>query len=311
MDMSRISLAICVLGCCAVAATMCWSQPDEWPVLEGPYLGQMPPGDDPVVFAPGIISTSAPEGATSVSPDGSFLLFARARAEPDGILITEQIDGVWSKPHRVSFSEGRHDWDFTLAPDGKTVLVASARPDAAGEEPLDDHRIWISTRNGREWSEPRVLAPPVNAGQHDSYPWLSAAHTLYFFSGRDGGLGHGDIYRATGWDGNSPRVENLGAPVNGPHHEVDPYIAPDESFLIFCSDRPGGFGKADIYVSFRTVGEGWSEPINLGDRVNTAADEYIPSVTPDGRYFLFTSNVSGNREIYWMDSGLIEELRPE
>ena len=64
-------------------------------------------------------------------------------------------------------------------------------------------------------------------------------------------------------------------------------------------------------MSFRTVGEGWSEPINLGDRVNTAADEYIPSVTPDGRYFLFTSNVSGNREIYWMDSGLIEELRPE
>ena len=57
------------------------------------------------------------------------------------------------------------------------------------------------------------------------------------------------------------------------------------------------------------AGEGWSEPANLGDQINTAADEYIPSVTPDGRYFFFTSNVSGNREIYWMDAGFIEELR--
>ena len=290
---------------------MCWAQPDEWPVLEGPYLGQKPPGDDPVVFAPGIISTSTPEGATSFSPDGSFLLFARARAEPDGILISEQIDGVWSKPRRVSFSAGRHDWDFTLAPDGKTALVASARSDEDGGAPLEDHRIWASKRNGREWSVPIVLAPPVNAGQHDSYPWLAADGTLYFFSNRDGGLGRGDIYRAEDWDGGSASVENLSAPVNGPHHEVDPFIAPDESYLIFCSDRPAGFGKADIYVSFRTVGEGWSEPINLGNRVNTAADEYIPSVTPDGRYFFFTSNVSGNRDIYWMDARFIEELRPK
>jgi Tol biopolymer transport system component len=162
-----------------------------------------------------------------------------------------------------------------------------------------------------EWSTPRVLAAPVNAGQHDSYPWLSAGGTLFFFSNRDGGFGHGDIYSAKNWEGSSPSVENLGSPVNSSHHEVDPFIAPDESYLVFCSDRPGGFGKADIYVSFRMAGDGWSEPLNLGDQINTKADEYIPSVTPDGRYFFFTSNSSGNRDVYWMDAGFIEELRPK
>ena len=108
MDMSRISLAICVLGCCAVAATMCWSQPDEWPVLEGPYLGQMPPGDDPVVFAPGIISTSAPEGATSFSPDGSFLLFARARAEPEIKVPGTELGGT----HVVDTAKAWHRYRY-------------------------------------------------------------------------------------------------------------------------------------------------------------------------------------------------------
>ena len=309
--MMRFSARLCGLGVWAAFAAVCWAQSTEWPVLKGTYLGQNSPGDSPVVFAPGIISTDAPEGATSFSPDGSFLLFARGRADLEGVLMTEQIDGVWSEPRRASFSAGRHDWDFSLAPDGKTVVVASARPDEEGEEPLRDHRIWMSRREGTGWSKPRVLAAPVNTGQHDSYPWLSGGGILYFFSNREGGLGHGDIYRARNWDGASPWVANLGPPVNSGHHEVDPYIAPDESYLIFCSDRPGGFGKSDIYVSFRMAGEGWSEPVNLGDQINTAADEYIPSVTPDSRYFFFTSNVSGNREIYWMDAGFIEELRPK
>lgn len=164
----------------------------------------------------------------------------------------QQIDGLWSKPQLVPFSAGKYDWDFMLAPDSKTVFVASARP-----------------------------------------------------------LRQGDIYMSPKQNGKYTRVVNLNAPINSMHHEVDPYIAPDESYLIFCSDRPGGFGKADIYVSFRRENGSWTPPVNMGSKVNTPYQEYIPYVTPDGKYFFFTTNKSGNRDIYWVDAKIIEKFKPD
>ena len=106
-------------------------------------------------------------------------------------------------------------------------------------------------------------------------------------------------------------VEHLGAPINSPFHEVDPFIAPDQSYLIFCSDRPGGHGKDDMYVVFARDGGGWTAPVTLGEAVNSPDQEYIPSVSRDGRFFFFTSNTSGQRDIYWMDASIIERLRPK
>lgn len=107
------------------------------------------------------------------------------------------------------------------------------------------------------------------------------------------------------------KVENLSEPINTVHHEVDPYIAPDESYIIFCSNRPGGFGKEDMYVSYKKDDGSWTAPVNMGDKVNSPFQEYIPYVTPDGKYFFFTSDKSGSRDIYWMDSEIIKELKPE
>ena len=286
------------------------SRKNHFSALKGPYLGQKPPGMMPEVFAPGIISTDASEGGSSFSPDGNMYLFARGRSELPGILIMEQQNGVWTKPLLAPFSAGRHDWDFMLAPDGKAVFVASARPLSQGESPTTDHQIWTSEKTNGGWSEPRLLPSPVYSGQHDSYPSPAGNGTLYFFSNRDGGLGQGDIYMSPKQHGKYKKVENLGTPINSEHHEVDPYIAPDESYLIFCSDRPGGFGKADIYVSFRRENGSWTFPQNMGNKINTAYQEYIPYVTPDGKYFFFTTNKTGNWDIYWVNAKIIDQFKP-
>jgi len=283
---------------------------NDFPILKGSYLGQKPPGKTPEVFAPGIISTAATEGGSSFSPDGKFYLFARARSSLDGILMMEQIDDVWTKLRLAPFSAGKHDWDFMLAPDGKTVFIASSRPLSKGESPTKDHQIWVSVKTDEGWSESRLLPSPVYSGQHDSYPSVTGDGTLYFFSNRSGGLGHGDIYRSRKTNGKYAEVENLSEPINTEHHEVDPFIAPDESYLIFCSDKPGGYGREDIYVTFQQKDGSWSRPVNMGDKINSPHDEYIPYVTPDGKYFFFTTNKSGNRDIYWVDARIIEELKP-
>jgi len=296
--------------------TMCQAQDNtkdksDFPVLKGPYLGQKPPGKTPKIFAPGIISTAANEGCSSFSPDGRLYMFVRARSALDGILMMKQIDGVWQKPRLTSFSAGKYDWDFMLAPDGKTVFVSSGRPTQTGGAPLRDYRIWISERSGKGWSEPRLLPAPVNTGRHDSYPSVTNDRTLYFFSNRSGGLGEGDIYLSRSVNGQYKKVENLGIPINTTYHEVDPFIDPDERYLIFCSDKPDGYGKADIYVAFREKNGSWTQPVNMGEKINTPHSEYIPYVTPDGRYFFFTTNKTGNRDIYWVDAKIIKELKPE
>ncbi len=284
---------------------------EELTVPKGPYLGQKPPGTIPEVFAPGIISTAATEGGSCFAPDQSFYLFARAHSDEDGILITEQRDGAWSKPQLAAFSVGAYDWDFMLTPAGDKVFVASGRPAYRGEPPLEGHRIWVSQRTEGSWSTPRLLPSPVNTGQHDSYPSVTADGTLYFFSRRDGGFGRADVYRSVSTDESYTVVENLGPRINSEHHDLDPFIAPDESYLLFCSDRPGGYGKDDVYVAFRSDDGSWSAPINLGAEVNSAHHEYIPYVTPDGKYFFFTSNKVGNREIYWVDARVLARLEPE
>ncbi len=300
-------LLVIVLG---ASSLVIFSQHPDFPVLKGPYFGQKPPGMTPEVFAPGIISTEATEGCSYFSKDGLLFLFGRAGSVQNGILIMEQKEGVWSNPRLAPFSAGEHDWDFTLAPDGKTVFVASGRPIKQGGAPLRDHQIWVSQRTDEGWSEPRLLPYPVNSGQHDSYPSVTEDGTLYFFSRRSGGLGRGDIYRSRQTTAQYTEVENLGEPINTQYHEVDPFIAPDESYLIFCSSRPGGYGKEDFYIVFRKKDASWTNPVNMGGKVNSPHQEYIPSVSPDGRYFFFTSNKSGNREIYWMDAKIIEGLKP-
>ena len=300
-------IKIIILSILLIPATLIGQ--DDFPILKGPYLGQKPPGMMPEVFAPGIISTAANEGASSFSPDGKFYLVARASSSLNGILIMEQNNSVWSEPRLAPFSAGKHDWDFMLAPDGKTVFVASARPLRKGESPTKDHQIWVSEKTDQGWSESRLLPSPVYSGQHDSYPSVTGDGILYFFSNRSGGLGSGDIYRSKRINGQYLEVENLGEPINTEQHEVDPFIAPDESYLIFCSDKPGGYGRQDIYATFRKKDGAWTNPVNMGDKINSPYDEYIPNITPDGKYFFFTTNKSGNRDIYWVDAEIIEEIK--
>ena len=66
-----------------------------------------------------------------------------------------------------------------------------------------------------------------------------------------------------------------------------------------------------MYIVFARAGGGWTALINMGDTVNSPHQEYIPSVSRDGKYFFFTTNKSGNRDIYWMGAGIIEQLRKE
>jgi Tol biopolymer transport system component len=131
--------------------------------------------------------------------------------------------------------------------------------------------------------------------------------TLYFSSNRPGGLGENDIYRTQRAAGRWTTPENLGPGVNSAGREYGPYIAPDETYLIFASERPGGLGGADLYISVRGADGRRSKPANLGPAVNTVTSEYTPMVSPDGRHLFFTSGTAGSDDLFWIDAGVVRK----
>jgi len=280
--------------------------------LSGPYLGQKPPGMTPEIFAPGIISTENLGEAKGVFTKNGYMFLFNRRRPPEGhktIYFTEVKNGFWTKPSPVPFNSKYADWDFHFAPDGKTLYFTSKRPANQDNKPSEHANIWETKLTNSGWTEPCMLGYPVNnSGNHDCCGTLTNDGTLYFFSRREGGLGQSDIYRARLKDEKYMAVENLGKSINSEYSEYDSYIAPDESYLIFSSDRPGGFGKYnDIYITFRKIDCIWTKPKNLG---YVFRDSGIDGVSLDNKFLFYTCGRTGEDDIYWVDAGIIEELKP-
>ncbi len=274
--------------------------------LRGPYLGQTPPGSTPVVFARNVVSTDDGELNSVFTPDGREFYFTRQRR----VRVVRQENGAWVGPQPLPVLGDRRSVDMFVTRDGGRMYLCSAEPLAGAGEPRKDRDIWVLSRQGNGWGNPRNLGESVNSATDDLYPTLTTSGDLYFCSRRDGGKGEHDIYRSRMVEGRFQRPENLGSPVNGAESDFDPLIAADGSYLVFASTRPGGLGNADLYVSFRGKDGSWSEPRNLGAPVNTPYLEYSPMLSPDGKYLFFTSGRDGADDIYWVDARVIDAFRP-
>jgi hypothetical protein len=291
----------------------CTHQADS-PGLSGPYLGQEPPGTAAEVFAPNVVSTESNEVMFGFFDDGALFFFERTPLDFEADWIhapvyrTEITDGLWTEPEKSTVTGRPWYCEYPEAPEG-TVVLFPWRKNLDGSGPRLDIDIWRAVKGPKGWAEPVRLGLPVNTDSFDSWPSLSRKETLYFFSSREGGLGRLDLYRSALQGSEYSEVENLGDVINTEFNDHDPFIAPDESYLLWCSNRPGGLGKNDLYVSYRMPDGAWTTPRNLGDRINTPGDETRPYVTADGKYLFFNSTDSGSRDIYWVDTGILDTYR--
>jgi Tol biopolymer transport system component len=271
------------------------------------YMGRARPGLEAQVFAKGVISTSARELNSVYSPDGGLFLFTR-RDQTETYRIMETIYGPdgWSNPSVTPFTEEHGAVDPAFSPDGRTVFFGSSRPGTVGNSD-----IWVVQRSpDGSWGEVRNLGQPVNTPGNENHAAATHDGTLYFHSAGHDGLGESDIFRAAASDDSYSTPVNLGPSVNSEASEFDPFVAPDESFLLFSSTRAGGFGGGDLYISFRNEDGTWTPAVNLGDKVNTFATDYCPKVTPDGKFLFYTSRSTGEGDVYWVDARILKRHRP-
>jgi Tol biopolymer transport system component len=246
------------------------------------------------LFGEGAISTGDYELNAVFEADGRSVYFTRSSPDPRFALMTILTarfeDGQWQTPEVAPFSGRYSEVDPVIAPDGNTLYYISQRP-AEGTAANDDYDIWAVDRTAEGWGPPRRLPAPVNSDGNEYYPGVTRDGTVYFSAQREGGIGGYDLYRARPTADGYAEPENLGAAINSEAHEIDLYVAPDERYIIFVSYREGGQGRGDLYVSHNDGGT-WTPAHNLGDAVNTPFREYTPSLTPDGKYLLWTSDRS-------------------
>ncbi len=260
------------------------------------YLGQTPPGKIPQIFAPGIISRAGRvEYGISISSDGKEMLFATGEWPDKRTLLMEYKNNKWNGPDTISFSKTRSAEEAIFSPDGKRVYYyAYNAPNSFGAADL-----CYSEKVDSVWSEPINLGSSLNTREDEYHPCVVADGSIYFENTV------GQIFYAKYENGAFlPRVK-LHSMFNESVAYGNPFVSPDESYFIFNSTRKGGFGNNDLYISYKKNDGTWTNPKNLGSKINTSSDENGNEITRDGLYMTYVSN----NDIYWVSTSFIDSLR--
>lgn len=265
-----------------------------WTTSDPPYASKQPM-PEPTIFGNGVISTGDFDSHPAFTPDGKTLYFLRSSPTFNfwTIVVSHFENNRWSAPEVLPVSGQYRDADPFITRDGKRFYFISDRPKDAADASATGRGldIWFMEKSGTGWGPPQNLGAPVNSPGNEWYPTIADDGTIYFGSDRNGGNGGTDIYRSRLVNGKYSEPENLGDAINTQFEEFEPYISPDQKYLIFMTQRPGGHGGSDLYLSYQREGS-WTKAVNLGDKINSSGSEYSPLVTPDGKYFFWSSTRS-------------------
>ncbi|WP_262696324.1 TolB-like translocation protein [Kordiimonas aquimaris] len=290
--MKRFSTPIALLFSMLILSGGSHSQ-DAASIPDGPYLGQEPPGLTPKPFAPGIVSTKGWEVGGTFTPDMKEFYFIRnnEEAKKQEFVVFQYKNNQWFESI-ISPRVGQP----VIAPDGKTMHLGKR----------------YKERMDTGWSEIKSLGASFEDIRIMRLTASSAGTYVFDEAGTDG---DGVLRYSRLIDGKREEPKPLSKEINTGTWNAHPFIAPDESYIIWDGRRDSGFGHADIYISFRQDNGSWGNAINMGDKVNTEAWEAGASVTPDGKYLFFNRNVGSDKyenvDIYWVDAQIIEDLRPK
>ena len=257
------------------------------------YFGQTPPGDSAIVFAPGIISLANRYNQNGVfSPDGKEFCFTVTNSgwTKCDMYYSQIENDEWLTPQLANFITGVI-WDPIFTPDGNNIVYSYSED------------LWSLEHENDTWGNPLKIDSPVNSSSPEFSPSVALNGTIYFFSRRTM-----DIYFADKEDGLYKEVNKVMSPIND-FDDREPFIAAYGSYLLFTSfNRTDQLGQGDLYISYWTNNR-WTNPKNLGAKINSSFVEYSPNVTPDGRYLLFSRRYNSSSDIFWVSTSFIDSLR--
>ncbi len=279
-------------------------------VLAGPAVAA------PERLAVGVISRDGQITLTpGFSPDGRTAYFAQSDCAeigdcPQRLTVARKADGVWRAGSRVTLAGDGNSANGTparvdfpsVSPDGRSLLFSwsVARADRAGlliNEDFDLYRLDLTTPaavpvpfDTADINRPRAGAIAKTLYFHnENTPVLTAAGDLYFWTERIDGVGSRDVYVAPADGKGGFRIARpLPAPINGKGLDTMGHVSTDGLLMLLAYPDRGGAGGSDIFVS-RKVDGVWVAPVNLGPAVNSSAEDFGATTTPDGKDLVFSS----------------------
>lgn len=234
---------------------------------------------DPAMFLPGVVSDDGAFGLT-LSPDGTHALWVKSGGKRERLVIMEirKVGDAWQQPSVAPFSgqPGWNDIDPMFSPDGRTLIFQSNRPvpDRPERKGFD---IYAVDRTDTGWGPVRHLGHDINTDESESSAAVAANGNIYFMKDAPGM--QSDLWVSEVDGGKYGNPKNLGLPVNTASRESNPYVAPDESYLIYFSARTVD-DRPDLFISFRKNGQ-WQSPKRLRSPINSndpAYSEFTPFV---------------------------------
>ncbi|HEX7062268.1 MAG TPA: hypothetical protein VF200_09865 [Woeseiaceae bacterium] len=258
---------------------------------------------EPHVWQPGLISGTLHDAAPAFLPDGDTVYFGRS-SSLDGplpvICVSRLVDGAWKKPEVAPFSGTWGDMEPAIAPDGSHLIFVSNRPEHAGGAMIDGTfngrtwpggggALWRMERTAEGWSAPGRLPDTINAGGATFAPAIASNGALYFMR-PDAETGRFRLFRAAWSNGAYGEPEPLPFS-DGSSSDVDPAVAPGESFLVFGSggSRSAAAQDMDLFIVFRQPDGAWGRPVLIGGSVSAPGSDAESRLAPVPGTLYFSS----------------------
>ena len=217
-----------------------------------------------------------------MTADRETLIYTGNQDLDENLYVASIKDKIWTEPISISekINTKENEGTATISADGRTLVFTSC----GGKKGFGSCDLFISYKQGDNWTSPQNLGQGVNSPEWESQPSLSAdGRTLYFVSDRKGSLGKRDIWVSKLDSTNMwKKAINLGNPINTIEDDLSPFIHANGKTLFFASEGHVGMGGLDLYFT-ENQQDKWKYPENLGYPLNTFEDQVALFITADGK----------------------------
>lgn len=235
-------------------------------------------------FLPNSVNAFDTQYFPTLTADRETLIFtAQNHSNRDeNLYVALWKDNQWQQAKGIfeQINTSQNEGTASISADGRTLVFTSC----GGRNSIGSCDLFISYREGNDWTKPVNMGQAINSGEWDSQPSLSAdGRTLYFVSDRRGSIGKRDIWVSTqDSTGQWKKAQNLGKNINTAEDDLSPFIHANGQTLFFSSEGLAGMGGLDLFMS-QKQGNDWSVPQNLGYPINTQDDQVALFITADGQ----------------------------
>lgn len=256
-------------------------------------------------WTPSMVSSTQFESHPAFDPRTRDFYFVRSAPDFSGwkLLVATCGRGGWGTPAPPPFAGDGQEADPWFTPDGRTLFFISSRSTDGRHH--DDLDLWQVSRDARgRWGEPRRLPEPLNSRAQEWFPRIAADGWLWFGSGRPGGLGKTDIWRARESSPGHWTVENAGAAINSAGDEYEAEMSRDGRWLLI--------NAADGFYESRFDGQAWSARTRVPTEINFNGSEVGALMSPSGRSVLFSRDTKApdSGELFLWSDGPPEHWPP-